>query len=205
MSEAGYDDTVKQTHASILIMCVDACPKMDVQTLKSPCTPSQLSCTSLLGANSIHTQFFFPHPRRLAMSLIFLVRVLTTPHLYHLPNEVCFHSKRVCFFHPSFEEIFGCTPGGPWIFECLNLFGFKTNLKYLNTQHVTVLCIYDWMLVFFQTVCPSQISWQILPNLASLIRFHPSRRLPPSPKIWEAEWFSGVKNMVTLTRNLLSL
>jgi len=72
----------------------------------------------------------------------------------------------------------------------------------------TVLCIYNWTLAFFQTVCPGQISWQILPNLASLIRFHPSRQLQwfsPAPKIWEAEWWSGVKNMVTLTRNSLSL
>jgi len=80
--------------------------------------------------------------------------------------------------------------------------------KRYDISEVTALCIYDWTLAFFQTVCPGQISWQILPNLASLIRFHPSRQLqwpPPAPKIWEAEWWSGVKNMVTLTRNLLSL
>jgi len=73
---------------------------------------------------------------------------------------------------------------------------------------ITALCIYDWMLAFFQTVCPGQISWQILPNLASLIRFHPSHQLQwlsPAPKIWEAKWWSGVNNMVTLTKNSLRL
>jgi hypothetical protein len=31
----------------------------------------------------------------------------------HLPNKVCFHPKRVCFFHPFFEEISGCAPAEP--------------------------------------------------------------------------------------------
>jgi len=32
---------------------------------------------------------------------IFFVKALGTSPPYQLPNEVCFHPKRVCFFHPS--------------------------------------------------------------------------------------------------------
>ena len=45
---------------------------------------------------------------------IFFVKALATPPPSCLPNKVCFHPKMVCFSHPSFEEISGCTQaGGP--------------------------------------------------------------------------------------------
>ena len=43
----------------------------------------------------------------------FSLRPLLPPPPSCLPNKVCFRPKMVCFSHLSFEEISGCTPGGP--------------------------------------------------------------------------------------------